>query len=61
MLTRSSVDDALAWRLAAEAADRLADEAFEMSEVLARGDGPMKSRAAAARSLTYLIADLLPI
>jgi hypothetical protein len=60
MLTRS-VDVALAWRLAAEAADRFADEAFELSEAVARGDAPLRARTAEARSLARLVGDLLPI
>jgi len=62
MGTSRSTDQALAWRLAAEAADRCADEAFDVSVSLVRGHGftaDLDVRIARARALGYLLLDLM--
>jgi len=59
MLTRN-IDEALAWRLAAEAADRLGDEAFQIADAIARGARTdIDARSGNARALAHLVEDLI--
>lgn len=55
-MTRT-LDDGLAWRLVAEAADLCANEAFNLSVAVVRDDGrsDMRRREERARSLARLV------
>lgn len=54
-------DDALAWRLVAEAADRLADEAFALSDDHKPLSEPeWFERSTRAKGLCLLTGDLIP-
>lgn len=56
--TRPS-SDAYAWRLAAEAADRFADDAYALATEDCRG-AELAERSIRAKALAMLAADLIP-